>query len=181
MVANEHLFSRLPWHDVAQNQLEALVHEIDSIDGDRLLNTSPDKLCEYFERKYEIDVPVLVDEKITVQQRETQIDISRDWNRNVHDRSRPHYIAGTAIDVTVPYSGDRNVFTIQPTTFTLNPPLAEVRIGALVFTLKGVQLASEKVKAEIEKNITAIRENLERLRSSADTFNARIRPTVREA
>jgi hypothetical protein len=76
-----YLFSNADWYSVDQNQRKELVEEIDGINGDRLLNTSVDDLCDYFENKYQIDVPVLRPENIVADQRKTKIDVSGDPNR----------------------------------------------------------------------------------------------------
>lgn len=44
----EYLFSKVDWFSVDQHQRKRLVAEINELDGERLLNTSIDDLCDYF-------------------------------------------------------------------------------------------------------------------------------------
>ena len=109
---DEYLFHGPDWFGVEENQRRSLQSEIDAIDGNRLLNTSVDDLCDYFEEKFRIDVPVLHEEQIVASQEETKIDVSQDPMRHIRDRSQPFYIKGTAVEVTVPFSGDSEAFKI---------------------------------------------------------------------
>ena len=45
-----YLFNTFDWHSVDQHRRMELAKEIDSINGDRLLNSSVDDLCDYFEK-----------------------------------------------------------------------------------------------------------------------------------
>ena len=63
-------------------------------------------------------MPVLDENQIVADPQETEIDVSQDQMRSIRDRSRPFYITGTLVEVTIPFSGDRGAFTIQPTTST---------------------------------------------------------------
>jgi hypothetical protein len=52
------------------------------------------------------DVPQIYSDDLVVDQRETQIDVSRDPDRWISDRSRPYYITGTSVDVEIPFTGN---------------------------------------------------------------------------
>ena len=107
---NDFLFSRADWFSVEENQKRALQSEIDAIDGNRLLNTSVDDLCDFFEEKFRIDIPELHEDQIVADQQEVQIDVSQEPMRFIRDRSRPFNIAGTLVEVTVPFSGESEAF-----------------------------------------------------------------------
>ncbi len=76
---DDYLFCGTDWFLVEEGQKRALQSEIDAIDGNRLLNTSVDDLCDFFEEKYRIDVPELHEDQIVVDQQETQVDVSRSF------------------------------------------------------------------------------------------------------
>ena len=165
----------MDWFSVEKDQTRSLTDDIDGLESNRLLNTSIDDLCVYFEAKYRIDVPVLDEDGIIVDPHETQIDVSQDWNRAIRDRSRPFHVAGTAIEITVPFTGEAKVFNIQPTTFTSAPPAGEVRNGALCLTFTGTNLDPARVRSGIDSRLGEIRKYLGWLRKNADGFNKRIR------
>lgn len=168
------LFCKVDWYSVTENQKSRLFKEIESIEPNRLLNTATEELLSYFKDKYEINVPALNKDGITVDQREMKIDVSRDRSRAIYDRSGPFYIDGTLVEVEVPFSGDAEVFKVQPTSFSLNPPRAKIKQAALVISIEGTDLDSQKVKAEIDHTLSQIEINLECLSQSANQFNQSI-------
>ena len=177
---DDYLFCGTDWFSVEEGQKRALQSEIDAIDGNRLLNTSIDDLCDFFEEKFRIDVPELHEDQIVADQSETQIDISKDPMRFIRDRSRPFHVAGTLIEVTVPFSGESEAFTIQPTTYTTAPPTGEIRGSALVIKVQGTDLESQQVKGEIGRTIGEITKHLDCLRGNARGLNEQIRRLANE-
>lgn len=176
-----YLFNEIDWHSVDSYQRAKLGEEIDGMDGDRLLNTSVDDLCEYFVQQYRIDVPVLNVDEIVADQSETEIDVSQDPLRFIPDRSRPAYIKGTAIEVTIPFEGEAEVFKIQPSTYTLNPPRGEVRNGELVLLIEGTDLEAEEVRSKIDKTLAEIQSYLTNLRENVKGLNDQLSSLARAA
>lgn len=177
----EYIFSNASWHDVERHQLQEMQKAIAALDGNRLLNTSVEDLVLYFESKFQIEIPTLLTEEIVVDQRETQIDISRDHNRMIYDRSRPFHIAGTEIEVEIPFTGEAEAFKIQPTTYTTSPPRAEVRGNLLVLKIVGTNLEAERVRSDIDRAVTEIQSHLTTLRSNAQGLRAQLPTQARSA
>jgi hypothetical protein len=175
------LFSSVDWFSVQEDQKKRLIDEVTSVDGNRLLNTSVDDLCDYFEEKYRIEVPVLHEDQIVADQQEIQIDVSQDSMRFMRDRSRPFFVPGTAVEITVPFDGEAEAFKIRPTTYTLSPPIGEVRGSTLVLMIQGTDLKAKQVRAEIDRMLTEIKSYLENLRRNAEGFNGQLRQLAREA
>ncbi|MDE2773298.1 MAG: hypothetical protein OXI46_06275 [Gemmatimonadota bacterium] len=177
---HNHLFWGPHWSDVEEHQRTLLETEIAKIDGNRLLNTSIDDLCDYLEQKYKIDVPVIHDDQVVVDQRETPIDVSSDFDRAIFDRSRPFLVPGTVIEAIVPFSGDSSAFNIRTTVFTTTLPRARVRDNSLTIEVKGTDLDPDTVKNEIQKTLSEIRESLGNLCDTASEFNGQIRQLALE-
>jgi hypothetical protein len=170
-----YLFTKFHWFAVDQHQRKQLIQEIDSLNGDRLLNTPVEDLCDYFESKYRIEVPVLRPDEIVVDQQETQIDVSHDSRRFIRDRSEPFYLKGIAIEVVVPFDGDAEAFNIQPSTFTLNPPSAVLHDGSLIFRIEGIDLTADEVRGSINHTISQIEGYLTTLRQNTQSLNGDVR------
>jgi len=175
MRERNYLFSKYDWFSVQENQKKQLTAEISQMDGNRLLNTSPDDLCDYFEEKYRVNVPILRESEITADQKETQIDASGDRLRAIRDRSRPFHIPGTEIEITVPFDGDTEVFNIQPTSFTFSPPSADIRGNSLILRIQGTDLKADKVRSEIDRTISEINSHLNTLKENARGLNDQLR------
>ena len=177
----EYLFSNVSWHDVERNQLQEMQKAVAEMDGNRLLNTSVEDLAAYLEKKFQIEVPTLLTDEIVVDQRETSIDVSRDHNRMIFDRSRPFHITGTEIEVEIPFTGEAEAFKIQPTTYTMSPPRAEVRGDALVLKIVGTNLEAERVRGDIDRTVSEIQSHLSTLRTNAQSLSAQLPAQTRSA
>ncbi len=176
-----YLFNNVDWHSMDQHQRKELAKEIDGIDGDRLLNTSVDDLCDYFEKKYKIEVPTLRPEDIVADQRETKIDVSSDPRRYFSNSGQPFYVNGTTVEISVPFEGDGGAFKLQPTTYTMNPPRAEIKSNSLIIKIEGSDLTADQVRNEVSRTLAEIEEYLVTLRSNAQGLNCQIRSLARSA
>ena len=147
----------------------------------QLLNTSAEDLVLYFEKKFQIEIPTLLTDEIVVDQRETQIDVSRDHNRTIYDRSRQFHIAGTEIEVEIPFKGEAEAFKVQPTTYTMSPPQAQVRGNLLVLKIVGTNLDAERVRSDIDRTVNEIQSHLATLRRNAQGLRAQLPVQARSA
>ena len=169
------LFSKADWHRVLEHETRQMAAKIDSIPSDRLLNTSADDLTDYMVEEFRLDVPVLDEQGIYADQRESRIDVSQDFDRAILDRGQPFHITGTSIVITVPFSGDHNMFGVRPKSYTLNPPRAAVNDDHLTLTITGTGLSPEQVRAEIDSRLADINTHLDRQRADAADFNDQLR------
>lgn len=107
-------------------------------------------------------------------QHETQIDVSWDGAPYIRDRSRPFDVAGTLVEVTIPFCGDSGAFNIKPSARSLSPPRGQVQNDTLLITIEGTDLKPEPVRSEIDKTLEEIERHLVYLRSDAYSFNENI-------
>lgn len=166
-----YLFSKTDWFSVREHQNNLMLSEINEYDGNKLLNTPVDDLSRYFEEKYRIEVPSLREDEIVADQRESQIDVSRDQMRYIRDRSRPFYITGTEVEITIPFGGESEAFNIRPSTFTSSPPIAEVRDNTLLLTIRGTDLTAGDVRSQIDRTITEVKGCLQNLQRDVKQLN----------
>lgn len=183
MREHNYLFSNVDWFSVAENQKNRLAEEVENIDSNRLLNTSVEDLCNYFGEKYRVVVPTLHMEEIVADQRETKIDVSGDPLHSMlsFGRGGPRLVPGTMVEISVPFDGDAEVFNIQPTTYTMNPPCADVKPGALLLKIIGTNLSSVQVKSEIDRTLSEIQQHLATLRKDAQELNSQLSSLARVA
>ncbi|MBI4939045.1 MAG: hypothetical protein HY846_12680 [Nitrosomonadales bacterium] len=176
-----YLFNSVDWFSVDQHQRKELAKEIDSINGDRLLNSSVEDLCDYFEKKYKIEVPVLRPDNIVADQRETKIDVSGDPRRYFSNPGQPFYVNGTTVEISVPFEGNSEAFKIRPTSYTMNFPKAEIKNNNLVIKIEGTDLSADQVRNEVNRTISDIEGYLVTLRSNAQGLNTQIRSLAHAA
>ena len=153
-------------------KLQSIDNEVDSFEGNRLLNTSVDDLCSYFHDKYFVDVPRLLREAIVAEQLEASVDMSHDFRYGPRLDGRANLVDGSTVKISIPFDGDSELFTVRPSTFSMSPPRASVRKGCLSLKYTGVKQSAERLKKEIDSTIDDIETNLERLRSDFGALNS---------
>lgn len=177
---DDYLFCEYDLSRVFEAQQKAIRDEIDAIASDRLLNTTPDAWVEYFQGKYELRAPVVDEAHITVDQGESRVDVSQDFNRAIFNRDRPFYIKGTEITVFVPFTGEEDLFKCAPSSRTLNPPRGQVRGQELVLRYTRLDHDAEALRREIERDLGQIRQHLEWIARDVTPYNGSIPQLVRE-
>lgn len=176
-----YLFNEGDWFATQEEWKKQLIDAINGKNGDELLNTSTTDLARFYASDFAFEVPTIYPEDLVIDQRETQIDVSRDQNRWISDRSRAHFITGTSVDVEVPFTGNKLGFKIQPSTRNFNNPRADVGDEMLYFSISGTDLSAERVKQEIDRAIGSINEHLGWLANDAKSYNASLEAIATQA
>ena len=169
------LFCQHSLGDVLRAQEREMFKEIDSMEGNRLLNTSVEDLCDYFEQRYKIEAPKLREDKITVDQNEAQIDVSHDRSRAIFDRSKPFYLKGTSVSFFVPFEGEEDCFKFQPSTATVGPPSAVIGDEELVLIYTRLDHDAAAVRSQFDRELAEIRSNLDWMARDLVPYNESVR------
>jgi hypothetical protein len=172
------LFSKIDSHSIIQAQQNAVATEIDKFDANRILNSSIEDLCAYIEAKYQLETPTIMRDEAVVDQHEGQIEIRDSYRRN--DRYAPTMVVGTVVELTVPFTGDAQMFRVRPSTYNLSPPSGAIQRTNLLLRVEGVQLSPEAVKRELDKQLDDVDQWLARLRSDERQFNDSLRQRARQ-
>jgi len=176
---DDYLFIKRDLRRVIEGQEKAMNDEIDSIEGNKLLNTSVEELVDYFRGKYLLLTPKLLEDKIFVDQNESKVDVSNDFIRSISDRSEPFYIIGTKIDFYIPFEGDKELFEYQPSTYTLNPPRGIVTDTNLILTFQITNHNGDAVKAAFQRTLDEIKGYLRTIEKDVVEFNNPIGDKIR--
>jgi hypothetical protein len=174
----DYLFSEGDMFALLEHLSSKLKEEIQSQDGDYILNVSETDLVGHFVEKYTLDVPVLHQDAIYVRdQDEAKIDVSGD-SRRYFSTPGPHYMTGTRVTIAVPFSGDPNLFRYRPNQFTMNPPRAAVASGEVLLIYTGLDQTGEQIKAQYQADAGTISQWLDWVRAQAEQYNADLERTV---
>lgn len=177
---HEYLFSGTQVLQIIAERKAALQREIDGQPSDYILNISLDDYCDYLEQKYQLSLPVLKIEEPHLDVQETDVDISQDPNRMIHDRSRPFYLKGTLATFIVPFEGDGSFFRYKPSSWTTMTPRGSIIGNELHLIYRGVNLQSVQLKAEFQRELNNIQQYLGWVANEAFGFNAVLRRTAQE-
>jgi hypothetical protein len=174
------LFWKHDWFSVVEGQKAALRKHVDGLRSDFFESGPLDELADQLATKFSLVPPVIEPDKIEVSQREVDIDVSGDSYRDI-SRSGPHYVKGTAITVNIPFTGDKGMFLVRPSTFSTHVPHGNVRDGFIQFTISGTKLTTEKVKSDIDSTVKSISEFLKNQALSVGNFPQEIRQIAYQA
>jgi hypothetical protein len=179
----ELLFQRNGYlESLLEERKRELLQEIEAIDPDRLLNAGEAALCAALVDSYSIDVPtILADQMAVHEQREVDVDVSRDPGRRIIERDRPFYVKGQALTVAVPFDGDPGLLHYQPNRFDFNPPRAEVVGTELRMTFAEVELDADAVRRQVEGAVGRVEWYLEAQREQVGRFNQTLKQHAEDA
>ena len=159
-------------------QERALSEEVGSLTETRLLNTSPEKLCDYFVEKYEVE-PIAIDESaIEVDYGDAKVDVSHRFEYAVFDRSSPTYVTGTRITFFVPFTGDPELFKCRPSTYNFNPPRGDVRGNELVLVYDRTTQDVPNIGNEFEREKQNVKQYVSWIATEVEQFNSTIKTKV---
>lgn len=170
------LFRNADLKDVLAGQEQKMADEFGSLSEARVLNTSPDELCDYFVEKYRVE-PLVIDESgIQFDYGDAQIDVSQSIDYAVFDQSRPTRVTGTRITFFVPFSGDPELFKCRPSTFSLNFLQGVVRGNELVFVYERTTQEAPNIRSEFDQELQSVQKYLSRIADEVEQFNSTMRP-----
>lgn len=170
----EYLFRTQNGDQVLRAQISAACREADSLPEQRLLNTDVEALVEYFLDKYSVAVPTLDRDGIEGSHHERPYAAYDQWE------GRTIMVPGEAYDFEVYFTGEAQVFQMQPNTFDMNPPIAVVQDNKLKFTVSGRSLAPEDVKTQVNSLLNSIEKYLGWHRSMWASYPDQLRREVRQ-
>lgn len=164
MSRRSHLFIEFDLSEVMRRAELQMHSEIDGIDGDSLLNTSVEDLCDYLEKKYTIAPPGLIEEGVSVEDEETKI----------------NHTPATTLRFFVPFTGNAHLFRCRASTFLSTPPRADIRDGELVLTYTRVDHDALAARAEFDRDLGEIKSCLEWTERDVAPFNQSVTEKARQ-
>ncbi len=169
-----YLFSDYDLRQTLENQFESMISEVNAMADDQLLNTSVDDMVTYLDEKFKIEPIIIHEDGISVDQIETEIDVSHDQMRHIRDRSKPFNIKGTSNKFFVPYSGDKTLFQCQPSTSTMSPPVAVVTNSELVLNYDLTNHDAAGIRDRFNRDISEIKRHVEWINNDVKSHNVSI-------
>lgn len=168
------LFSRRRLHEVLEERQANMIHEIDQVPSESLLEADPDRLAKTIVEKYALAPVELRVDEVTVDQTDKKVDVSQDGRRYIRDRSRPFMLDGTVVRFYVPFGGDPELFKYQPSRYSLATPSGRVEQQELILTYVTTDANAAEVRKEFERELGKIAEYLEWAGNDARAGAARL-------
>jgi hypothetical protein len=181
--APELLFNKHGMHQVLDNQERSALAAPTAMNDDLILDTPTDDLVEQLAERFSLNVPVLHRDAAEAEHSEGPVEVfdsyfSRDYSGGREGRKT---IQGSIVELSVPFTGDKEFFHIQPTTYDSAPPRAQIDKSHLVLRHSARELKAEQVNAALNGVLDSIEKYLVWQRSATEPFNQRIKQRLHEA
>lgn len=176
---SDHLFSKYDLRTVLDNQAVEARKRIDLISPSRVLD--PDALVAETVEAFRIGPIDLFEQNITVDHEPASLDVSRDFDRHVMDRTQPFHVPGTRVSYYVPFEGERQLLDCRPSAYSYNPPQARVLKNEIVFDYHSSPEAVAGTKSASQRDMANLRQWLAWANRQVNDFNAAVEVDVHAA
>lgn len=139
---------------------------------DYILNVKEDDYLEHLQSEFALD-PLTLDQD--------HIEVSMQFEKEVEmmDFGERIFVKRSFLTFCVPFSGERELFFYRPSSYTMNPPRANVPQGnELHLTLEDTGNA-DKIKGELDHTLQSINQYLSNQRAEIETWNQSLPGLVR--
>jgi hypothetical protein len=166
-----------------ENHGHGLVDEVEAAPEDHVLHVDEEEWAQALAERYSVTTPELrPDDAWMDEPKNVQVDVSWDhFRRAIFDTSEPVYVPGHRTVVHIPFSGDKAIFSLKPSTYTLNPPRADVGSGELRLVIEYPSDTPVNIKGETDKLVGTVNMWLGFARDNIEQFNCELESKARVA
>ncbi|MDP3662067.1 MAG: hypothetical protein U1D41_10130 [Nitrosomonas sp.] len=162
--------------------------EVNAIPKDQFLSTPEQDLIEHVCAEILIEPLTLYEESMEMEQHETEIDVSGYKDRNPFGDRGPINVQGIRVVVSVPFTGDPDLWKIRPNQFQTVFPRADV-CGSKGGKAGHIELIyqqpsdeqPQQIKQRLESDLMSIRFYIDAQRNQIEQFNKSTPENVRQA
>ena len=164
-----------------RNTIAVARKEVEEMDANRFLNTSPADLKRFLVEKHGVEPLKLLRDQWNVESQDVQVDVRYDPMRWIDDTSRPVMIPGERIELHVPFSGDSELFYSRANTFSMNPPRAVIHNNELLLRFESPADQPRDFRAMIDQALATIEQHIEWQRGLVETHSSTLSQAVEQA
>lgn len=136
-------------------------------DADETLNRSTQDVADSVLAHFRVNVP-------TLQREQEFMNEPAETSYEVNDYGRQIRVHGTQYELTIPFSGDSELFYLTPSASNSLRPTGTIFQRQLKVRVAGSELDGTETKRLIEKTISEVEQYLAWERVDADRFNSRL-------
>ena len=156
---------------------------VDQIPKDQFLVSNEQEIVDHVVAGLSVQPIVLQEENSTLNQGETQVDISQDRTRIFsRGHTEPFCIPGTRVDIDIPFTGDEWILYCRTNPWSMEVPHADVRHGHLRLTIiQPHDSDPNSFKTEYDQEMRLVRECVGRARAQVNGYNENLPNLVKQA
>jgi hypothetical protein len=172
----DYLFAHDKLSEYLAHRRAAMLEEIERYDRNKLLNSNQEALRDYFVEKFGCDIPELHEGELRADESEARIDVSRNFDRMISDRSRPFYVPGTRITLILPFSGEAELLGYTPSTrFMGAVPSARVEGNTIIMDYTASEPDEMALSRWKNETLSMLRQYAGWLKADLEAFNRELR------
>jgi hypothetical protein len=177
------LFKEEDLDEQLRARLQSVASAVDHIPKNQFLIASDQELIDHTVAGLAVDPVVLREDATTMNQQETQVDVSRDQMQDFSSgRSGLSYIPGTKVDIDIPFTGEEWIFRYRTNHWSPGLPQADVQRGRLRLTITQPHDSDpNSFKAVYDREIKLIREYVDRAHKQVVAYNDSLPNLVQQA
>lgn len=171
---SNYLFCDIDLRSTLDAQRRSIDGEVEAIEPNRLLNTPPDDLVQYFVDKNHVETPTLKRDCWSIEAKE-ETETREDFGRRITVKVQRLY-------VDIPFDGERDLFKARASTFTSSVPRGRIGADSLVLPFTPNQGGDpEAIRAGINREIEEVEKHLDWIRKDVDSHNNALRGIAERA
>ena len=120
------LFHGGDMHSFTESQRQRARAAVEQMTPAQMNAATDEELVANVVCRFRIEPLLVHSDQAETEHRESQTDVSSHFDRAVLDRGQPCMVKANQITVRIPFTGEPDLFRVQPTSFTLNPPRGRV-------------------------------------------------------
>lgn len=173
------LFCGSRLHDSFRAREMSLRDQVDGFSPVQILSLPEEQLVEHFVATSQVEPLQIFEDEKELDTRETKVDVSGDQSRFFHAGQGAFYVPGYELRVTIPFTGESQLWSLMPNTHQLTFPSGRIepptngRRGTLVITIvQPADLPTEQIKGKVDGTLQLVRFYLNHQKPQVDAFNA---------
>jgi hypothetical protein len=183
ILSKNSLFTSKYLHDIFQGQLNSIPGEIEKLPKERFLANSDEQITNYLLSIFEI-IPLKIDRSLVERTEPKEINLQRQGPFS----ERISY-PSIEVDITIPFTGNSELWKCRPSSFSYNPPRGEI-LKTHSNGLQGVltikvgyyhdEFKGENVNKEIEDLLNSVDSNLRTIESDIEKHSKKMEQEIRD-
>lgn len=188
------LFNDYELSDYLKKNNKSIETQILKIEDSEILNSNIDEWNEYFFNKYQILPLILYEESKNFSAEKTKIR-QKNYSRLFIDENEYYEEEGIKVIYTIPFTGNKNLWKLKPTTFLLRifeiKEIIQIRneeteriVIEFEFTNSTLKKQTSKIKEYVdqyfEQQFRPIREMIQYVNSDIEKYNSNLKNFIKE-
>jgi hypothetical protein len=181
MPRSDFLFTKYDLRGTLEQHAQKARDAIAALSASQIAGDAGDSVVTGLEKEYRVAPLQLLEDSVTIEHEETNVDVSHDPMRAVLDPSRPCYIAGQRVRYVVPFQGDPKIWECRPSSFNFNPPRAKIEGSELVFQFEVPNDEVSRTRQSFDAELTNVKQWIQYTVVDVESHNQRLGQLLRDA